>query len=291
MRNIFLFIRRYRTLFTFLIFQGVALWFLFNYNRFHRAKFLGFANEVTGKFNTQYNNVEDFFTLKAENKRLNKVNDSLFNLLPLNFSKIDTSTLLVKDSIPFDTTGQVRQYLWRDAVVVYNTVNLEKNYIQLNRGSMQGIKKDMAVIGSGGTAVGIIINTSNNFSVVMPLLHVQSRRSIIIKKTGTLGMVEWDGKNPEFLTVRNMPKSDSIVKGDTVITSNVSEFPPGFMVGTVTEVIADKSTNFLSLKVKTAANFYSLQQVHIVEKLFAAEQFALLTETKQNIDNPKKAKR
>ncbi len=69
MRNIFLFIRRYRTLLTFLLLQGVALWFLFTYNRFHKAKGLGVANELTGWVNSKYNNVEDFFTLERREQK------------------------------------------------------------------------------------------------------------------------------------------------------------------------------------------------------------------------------
>lgn len=266
----------------------VALWFLFNYNRFHRAKFLGVANEMTGRVNTQYNKVEDYFTLKAENQRLNRFNDSLLNLLPFNFINRDTTATLLKDSVPFDTLGTYRQYLWRDAKVVYNTVNLEKNYIQLNRGAAQGIKDNMSVISSDGSAVGIVINVSPNFSVVMSLLHVQSKRSVVVKRTGSMGTVEWDGKNPLFLTLRNIPKSDSVVIGDTVLTSVNSNFPPGFMVGTVSEVITDKSTNFYVLRLKTAANFFNLQQVHVIENLFYTEQTRLLQDTKKKIDNPKK---
>ncbi len=243
---------------------------------------------MTGRVNTQYNKVEDYFTLKAENQRLNRLNDSLLNLLPFNYMKRDTATLLVKDSIPFDTLGNVRQYLWRDARVVYNTVNLEKNYIQINKGSAHGIRDNMAVISSDGSAVGIVINVSPNFSVVMSLLHVQSKRSVILKRTGSMGTVEWDGKNPLFLTLRNIPKSDSVVKGDTVFTSVNSNFPPGFIVGTVEEVISDKSTNFFVLRLKTSANFFSLQQVHVIENLFYAEQTKLLQDTKKRIDNPKK---
>jgi rod shape-determining protein MreC len=288
MRNIFLFIRRFATFFVFLFLQGVALWFLFNYNRFHRAKFLGVANEMTGRINNQYNRVEDFFAMGAENRRLHQMNDSLLNLLPGNFSRRDTSVTLVKDSIPFDTTGAVREYLWRDAEVVYNTVNFEKNYIQINKGSNQGIRDNMSVINSDGGAVGVVINVSPNFSVIMSLLHVDSRRSVMMKRSGTLGRIEWDGKNPLFVTLRNIPKSDSIAIGDTVLTSPYSEFPPRFMAGTVAEIITDKSTNFYTLKLKTAANFFTLQQVHVVEKLFYDEQTQLLKETKNKIDNPKK---
>lgn len=291
MRNIFLFIRRYRTFLAFLVLQGVALWFLYSYNKFHRARFLGFANEITGRVNKQYNKVEDYFTLKAENKRLNRLNDSLLNLLPVNFLQKDTAAKLVKDSIPYDTTGLLRQYLWRDAQVVYNTVNLEKNYIQLNRGARQGIKDNMAVISSNGSAVGVIVNVSPDFSVAMSLLHVQSKRSVFLKRSGSMGTVEWDGKNPVLLTLRNIPKSDSVANGDTVLTNVFSEFPPGLMIGTVAEVIKDKSTSFYVIKVKSSANFFNLQQVHVIEKLFADEQARSLEDAKRKINDPKTAKR
>ena len=129
MRNIFLFIGRFRTLIIFIFLQGIALWFLFNYNRFHRAKFLGLANEMTGTINTQYNKVEDYFTLREENKRVNGLNDSLLNLLSRNFLKRDTSLQVITDTVLADTVGNYRRYLSRPATVVYNTINArEKLY-------------------------------------------------------------------------------------------------------------------------------------------------------------------
>src|SRR5689334_11742754 len=114
MRNVFLFIRRYSNFFAFLALQILSLWFLFNYNRFHRAKFLGVANEITGRINTQYNKVEGYFWLREENKRLHKLNDSLLNLLPQNFVRLDSSVQLIKDSIIYDTTSGYRRYFFRD---------------------------------------------------------------------------------------------------------------------------------------------------------------------------------
>src|SRR5262245_50105730 len=122
MKNIFLFIRRYLTFFAFLAMQAVALWFLFTYNRFHRAKGLGWANEITGRINTQIDKGEDFFNLRDENKRVHRMNDSLMNLLQGNFMRPDTSSRFVKDSIPFDTLGNYRRYLWREAKVVYTGI-------------------------------------------------------------------------------------------------------------------------------------------------------------------------
>jgi rod shape-determining protein MreC len=269
--------------------QALAVWALFTYNRFHRAKGLGVANEVTGWFNSKYNNLEDFFRMKEENRRIHRMNDSLINLLSSNFVRNDTSSTLVTDSIPYDTLGHYRRFSWRDAQVVYNTVNAEKNYIQINRGSNQGIKDNMGVFSSGGGLIGQVVNVAPNFSVVMSLLHVQNRANVQVKRTGNSGTLSWDGKDPRFLTLINIPKSDSLVKGDTILTGNYSlSFPPGHMVGTIAEIIPDASTNFYVLKIKTAANFSDLQQVSVVEDLQYEEQNRLLKETKKQIEEAKK---
>lgn len=288
MRNIFLFLRRYSVFFAFLILQIISLWFLFSYNRFHRAKFLGIANEITGRINTQYNKVEDYFGLKQENRRLHLLNDSLLNLLRSNFIKPDTGVRLVKDSIPYDTLGHYRHYYFRDATVIYNTVSSQKNYFQLNRGSSEGIKDNMAVISADGYPVGIVVNVSKNFSEAMSLLHVQNTVNASLKKSGEFGTLQWDGKDPRYLILKNIPKSAEVKKGDTIVTSAYSyNFPPGYMVGTVADISMDNVTGFFTLKVKTAANFFSLQKVHVIENLQYDEQVQLFNDTKKKIEQPK----
>jgi rod shape-determining protein MreC len=289
MRNVFLFIRRFFTFFAFLVLQAVSLWVLFNYNKFHRAKGLGMANEVTGWFNTKYNKVEDYFFLKEENRRIQRMNDSLLNLLPNNFLKQDTSVRVLTDSIPYDTLGHYRRFLLREATVVYNTVNSQKNYIQLNRGYLQGVKDNMGVISSDGCVVGVVVNVSPNFSQVMSLLHVQSSTSASIKKTQEFGSVEWDGEDPRFVFMRRLPKSVDVKVGDTVLTSAYSfTVPPGYMVGTVEDIKVDNKTGMYILKLRTAANFYKLQQVHVIENLQGDEQRKLLGETQKKMDEVKR---
>src|SRR5256885_16966446 len=122
MRNIFLFIRRYFTFFSFLALQFVALSFLFRYNKFHRAVGLGMANEITGWVNSKYANVDEYLHLKKESDRIHHVNDSLINFSKNNFLDSDTASRFVRDTIPYDTLGHRRRYLWRDAIVVSNSV-------------------------------------------------------------------------------------------------------------------------------------------------------------------------
>jgi len=106
----------------------------------------------------------------------------------------------------------------------------------------------------------------------------------VMKRSGNQGTVEWDGKDPRYLTLINIPKSDSAAKGDTVMTSVNSSFPPGFIVGTIEEVIEDKSSNFYIFRLRTAANFFNLQQVHVVENAQFEEQTRLAEDTRKKID-------
>src|SRR5437762_6700877 len=253
---------------------------------------MGMANELTGWVNSKYANIDDYFHLKQESDRIHHVNDSLINLLRSNFLNPDTAARFIQDSIPYDTLGHRRRYLWRDAQVVSNSVNLERNYIQINRGSRQGISDNMAVLNSDLSLVGIIVNTSENFSQVMSLLHVKNNVNAIMKKSGNAGTITWDGKNPLYLTMTGVPKSDSISKGDTVLTGTYSlSFPPLKMIGTVASIEKDNTSSFYTLRIKTAANFLNLQHVFVVENLQADDQEKLDKATRKKIDELKKPTR
>ena len=285
MRNIFLFIRRYFTFLSFLMLQALALSILFRYNKYHRAVFLGRANEITGFVNSKYDRVEDYFQLKEENIRVHRLNDSLINLLNGNFMKVDTGAFVLTDTASYDTTGLVRRYIAREARVVSNSINSQKNYFQLNRGTRQGIKDNMAVINSDGSVAGQVVNVSENFSQAMSLLHIQSRVNAMMKKSRVNGRVEWDGHDPLSLLLRDIPKSEPVSIGDTVLTGIYSyNFPPGWMIGTIAEVVDDKSTNFFVLRIKPAANFQNLQQVFVIENLQRDEQLSLDKASQKKID-------
>lgn len=285
MHNIFLFIRRFSVFILFLVLQIISLYFLFTYNRSHRAKGLGFAGEVTSYFNNKYNALEDFFTMQEENRRVHKLNDSLMNLLNANFVPVDSGVTVMRDSLLKDTSGKMRQYIWRSAQVLYATAGSDKNYLQINRGSSSGIADDMGVFSSNGGLVGKVINTGKNFSEVMSLLNVVNKLNVQMKRTGSAGTLTWDGKSPKELTLLNIPKTDSVRKGDTIVTGNFSlSFPPGKMVGTVSAVLRDKSSNFFILKIKPAANLTDMQQVFVVENVNYNELQLLNMETQDMVD-------
>ena len=275
----------------FVLLQVFSLYMLFKFNKLHHAAFSGIANEFTGSMNTQVDKLDDYFHQGEENRRLHRMNDSLLNLLKTNYSVPDTGQRLVVDSAMIDSIQQFRKYIWRDAKVVYNTVNSEKNYMQLNRGAKYGIKDNMAVLNSDGAVVGQVVNVSTNFSEVMSLLHVQSSVSAALKKTGDAGKLEWDGKDPRFVVLKGVSKSVEVKVGDTVVTSRYSyNFPPEKLIGRVAQINSDPATGFYLLKIRTAVNFATIQQVFVVENLQRDEQLQLEKDTEKKVEQQKKGK-
>ena len=275
----------------FVLLQVFSLYMLFKFNKLHHVAFSGVANEITGTMNTQVDKLDDYFHQGEENRRLHRMNDSLLNLLKTNYSVPDTGQRLVVDSAMIDSIQQFRKYIWRDAKVVYNTVNSEKNYMQLNRGAKYGIKDNMAVLNSDGAVVGQVVNVSNNFSEVMSLLHVQSSVSAALKKTGDAGKLEWDGKDSRFVVLKGVSKSVEVKVGDTVVTSRYSyNFPPEKLIGKVAQISSDPATGFYLLKIKTAVNFATIQQVFVVENLQRDEQLQLEKDTEKKVEQQKKGK-
>lgn len=281
MRNIFLFIRRYFNFLFFLVLQIIALSFLVRYNKFHEAAFMGVANEITGRVSERYSNVEYYFHLKKENEALARRNEALLNQLRADYQAPDTATVLVKDTVAYDTLGHFRRFLYREAMVVNNSATLQNNYITIHRGENQGVQKDMGVISSDGL-VGTVVNVSENFAVVMSLLHRQSSVSAKMKKTGEVGKVQWEGNSPLYITLTNVPKSVQVQRGDSVVTSGYSlRFPEGILVGTVDAIMDDKASNFYTMRLKTAANFFNLGHVYVIENLQKEEQKKLEEATRK----------
>jgi len=262
--------------------MGIALFMLFSYNRYQHTVYSAVAGEVTGKINKQYNDVEYYFQLKKTNDSLVKANANLYNKLKQDYDMPDTVSKLAIDTIQIDTVLHQRRYLYLPAKVVGNSVNQLNNYLQLHRGSQQGVSADLGVTDINNSVVGTVVDVSKNYAVVMSLLHRLSNISAKLKKSGETGSVIWDGLQPNVVTLKDISKDVKVAIGDSVITSGLSDkFPFGLLIGTVKEVVNDKTSSTYIIKVKTAANFYNLQYVNIINNLQKGEPQELLKSVKK----------
>ena len=282
MRNIFLFIRRYFNFLFFLLLQGFSIYLIVHYSLYHKAMFTATANQLTGKINEQYNKVEYYFQLKKTNDSLVKANEKLYNKLKADFELPDTSSKVMIDTIKVDSMEHYKKYNYFNAKVVANSVVAQNNFIVLGRGTAQHLKEGMGVIDPNSGVVGIITEVSNDYAVVMSLLHKDSHISGKLMHSGETGTLNWDGKTPNIITLTGIPKSAKIAKGDTIITSGFStSFPKGMLVGYVDDIIAEKSTNNYTLKLRSAANFYNLEFVYAIDNKQTEDINKLLEKAKK----------
>lgn len=246
---------------------------LSSYSKSHEAFFGSWANKATGNINRYYNSWTYFFDLKQTNANLVAENVALRNQLIQNFVAYDTSKKAGTLVLRKDSLEKIRKFYYYPAKVVGNTFTLQKNYIWIERGSAQGVIKDMAVISPEGSIVGVVVEVNENYSKIMSLLHRNSKVSAMLKRDRVAGSIEWDGSDPSTLILKNISKSSAPKIGDTVLTSPYSSnFPAQLMVGKVVSIIKDPSSNFLTLNVKAATNFFNLEYVYLVENKRMADQ-------------------
>jgi len=261
--------------------MGVSFYMLFTYNKYHHAVYSEVANEVTGSISKRYNTIEYYFQLKRTNDSLVKANEALYNKLRQDYEIPDTVNKMVIDTLQVDSVQKQRKYLYMQAKVIRNSVNLINNYIELHRGALQGVQPDMGVIDINNAVVGTVVDVSKNYAVVMSLLHEQSNLSARLKKGGETGIVVYDGKMPGILYLKDISRSAKINEGDTVITSGFSDkFAGGLLVGYVKDIIDDKSSSTYTVRLKPAANFENLQYCYIINNLQIEEPKKLMQKVK-----------
>ena len=277
MRNIFLFIRSHFNFLLFVVLQIVCIYFIISYSKYHQASFGNFSNQMTGKIDKRYSNIENYFQLKRVNDSLVSANEKLYNKLRENYDIRDTLSRTVVDSIRNDSILQFRKFTYLSARVAANSVSTPSNFIILSRGKKQQFKIGMGIVDPNSAVVGIITDVSDDYSVVMSLLHKDSHISAKLFKTGETGTLSWDGKTPNIITLNGISKGVKINKGDSVITSGFSTtFPKGMLIGRVETIYNDNSSNSYVVKIRSAANFYNLQYAYAIDNAQAGEINRLL---------------
>ncbi len=270
MRNIFLFIRRYFNFLLFVVLQVICLYFIVQYSKYHEAAFGETANQITGKINKRYNNIEYYFHLKRTNDSLLLANERLYNKLKENYDLPDSVRRDVIDSIRVDSIYPFRRLNFRTAKVVANSVRLPNNFLILSKGRSDGFQKGMGVISETGSVVGIITDVSDDFSVVMSLLHKDSKISGKLLRTGETGTVSWDGETPNIAQFTGVPKSVKIRKGDSIITSGFSTtFPKGMLLGRVESATIESGSGYLKIRLRTGTDFNQIQFGYVIENFNA----------------------
>lgn len=282
MRNLLDFLVKYNYWFLFLFLEAVSFVLLFQFNSYQGSVWFSSANAVTGKIYETSSEIESYFQLSKINSELTQRNLYLEQRLhklekQIGDSAADSTmekSLLVKSLQP---------YRLIPAKVISITAGRLDNLITINKGEVDGIKKDMGVV-CGTGVVGIVYLTSKHYSIVIPILNSQSNISCVIQGRGYFGYLHWTGGDVSQAYVDDVPRHAHFRLYDNVVTSGYSSvFPAGIIVGKILHVYNSADQMSYRLRVKLSTDFGKLRDVCVVDNSALSEQIDILRAAQDSI--------
>lgn len=275
MRNLIEFLAKYNHWFVFAILEVVSLILLFQYNSYQNSVWFSSANAVSGQFLKWDSDIESFFSMSQLNQDLTQRNLYLEQQVKLLTDQLNEAT---KDTgwTRRNQLALLKDYRLIPAKVVSNSINRRDNLITINRGSEDGVTKDMGVA-CGTGVVGIVYLVSKHYSVVIPAISIQSSISCRIRKRGYLGYLHWSGGDTRQAYVEEVPRHAHFRLHDWVETSGYSSvFPPGITVGRILHVYNSADGLSYRLRVQLATDFSNLRDVCVIDNKPLLERLQIL---------------
>lgn len=283
MRNLLEFLAKYNHWFVFLILEVVSMVLLFQYNSYQGSAWFSSANAVTGKLYEWDANVETFFSLTKVNQELTQRNA----YLEQEVQKLSDSLVSVtKDSSIYhrDQFALLRSYRLIPAKVVANSVDKPGNLMTIDKGSADGIHKDMGVI-SGTGVVGIVYLVAEHYAIVIPVLNTKSNISCMIQNRGYFGYLRWKGGVSDLAYLEEVPRHAHFKLGDYVVTSGYSAvFPPGVRVGRILHVFNSADGLSYRVQLRLSTDFARLRDVCVIDDTAMKERLEIMRAAQDSIE-------
>lgn len=283
MRNLLEFLAKYNHWFVFLILEVVSMVLLFQYNSYQGSAWFSSANAVTGKLYEWDANVETFFSLTKVNQELTQRNA----YLEQEVQKLSDSLVSVtKDSSIYhrDQFALLRNYRLIPAKVVANSIDKPGNLMTIDKGSADGIRKDMGVI-SGTGVVGIVYLVAEHYAIVIPVLNTKSNISCMIQNRGYFGYLRWKGGVSDLAYLEEVPRHAHFKLGDYVVTSGYSAvFPPGVRVGRILHVFNSADGLSYRVQLRLSTDFARLRDVCVIDDTAMKERLEIMRAAQDSIE-------
>lgn len=268
MNKLFQLLVRYQNFILFVFLQIIALFWLFQTNKFHGAAYFNASQILAAHTSNLTSKITDYIDLKAKNEDLAARITELENEKKNSFQAIyDSTNFRVSDSLQYK-----RKWKFYPAKIINKSVRLIDNNMTIDRGKQGGIHRDLGVV-NGNNVVGVVKKVSNEYALVIPLINTQLNLGAKLKKTNHIGILEWTKKDVSVCQLSNIPAFIQVDIGDTVVTSGFSSyFPEGMLIGSISKILTNEASNSTKLEVKLFTDFTSISHVEVVENLLHDEQ-------------------
>ena len=263
MKKFLFFLRKTYLFALFVVLEAVTINYYANSTSYTRARMVAVAGAVTGGVQKRLAAAEDYLGLRAENNTL------VEQIARLNEQLAAARAVAVDSVAPADSS-----WTFTTATVETNTLTRPRNFLTLDKGSLDGVERDMAVLTPEGSIVGYVMDVRERASVAISLLNTEFRTSGRIAGKDYLGSVMWQGNDTDHATLSEIQKYANLVVGDTVVTDYSSRFPKGVTIGTV-ESWEMTNLGYFNVRVRLSTRFSSLRKVLLVRHSNIAERLEM----------------
>jgi len=263
MRNLLLLIAKYGSTITLLFLEVICFYIIINYNQSQKEIWGHSAGLFSGSLNNQVQEASDYFRLESINDSLLVENSQLLSTIinyRVNSKQNDFQTFESQDS-------SLLKYSFAPARIINKTVNLRNNHITIDKGLKDSVRVGMGVVSKNGI-VGIVKSVSENYAVVMTILHNQSKISAAIKNNDFHGTLIWPGRDPRKMNLLTLPRHAEINEGDTILTSGYSTvFPYGIEIGIIRSYKIEGGEDSFSIDVDLFNDISKISHVYLVKNI------------------------
>ena len=274
MRNLLDFLARHNHWFVFVLLEVISAVLLFKYNSYQGSVWFSSANAVSGRVYEASAAVGQYFSLVTVNRQLTQRNVYLEREVA-RMAQEHAEATADSSYLQRLQNNQTNRYQSVPARVVSSSLDRLNNFITIDKGEADGVKKDMGVV-CGTGIVGIVYLTSAHYSVVIPVLNSKSNISCSIRGRGYFGYLHWMGGVPDEAYLDDVPRHARFRIGDVIVTSGYSSvFPPGMLVGKVMRVYNSANGLSFRLRIKLTTDFGNLRDVSERVKLLEAANDSL----------------
>jgi rod shape-determining protein MreC len=147
------------------------------------------------------------------------------------------------------------------AQIIGSAASAEFRTVTIDKGSLQGLRKDMAVIAPSGI-VGRVVVVGPRASRVQLIVDRNAAAGALIERSRAQGVVV--GAGEDRLRLDYVSETSDVAIGDMVVSSGIDGiYPKGFVIGQVDGV--DKNgVAYRTISIRPAVDFSSLEDVLVV---------------------------
>ena len=218
---------------------------------------------VSGKIN-------DYNELKSVEEDNDILETSLDRITSIETENIELRRELERLKEELNIEHNLSDYEYLNATVISRNVGYWYNKLTINKGSYNGVEKDMVVISSKGL-IGRVVKTSTFTSDVRLITTSDTNNKISVHVSNgdnnLYGVINGYDYKKSVLELEGISNTKDVNVGDYVYTSGLGGiFPAGILIGTVTEITTDSYDLAKIMKVTPSVDFNDINYVSILKR-------------------------